>query len=184
MKAFHELINPSRPGTMVQHLYALKGGEGWLAGLAVREDTRTLARLPRRVDIHSRGALIQVERVYLIVLMLQIQGGPIYETFVSAQHEDSPEFIARMANQEAFSILMFDGVGVQPARAFVTANGFHGLFARIQPQYRRWPACAFQAFDEAKERLYAQYPTVEALWQALGRHSGGTGGVSAWPTSN
>ncbi len=75
MKPFHELINQSLPGTMVQHLYSL-GGEGWLAGLAVREDSATLARLPKRVDIHSRGALIQVEHVHLILLMLQIESGP------------------------------------------------------------------------------------------------------------
>ncbi len=173
MKPFHELINRSEPGTMVQHLYSLNSGEGWLAGLAVREDPATLAHLPKRVDIRSRGAIIQVEHVHLILLMLQIQGGPIYETFVSAQHEDSPEFITRMAAQEAFSILMFDGVTVQPVRAFVTPNGFQRLFASIQQEYLQWPEWEFHEFDQAKENLYARYPTVEALWQALGQQSGG-----------
>ncbi len=158
---------------MVQHLYTLGESEGWLAGLAVRENASILPRLPKRVDIHSRGALIQVGHVRLILLMLQIQGGPIYETFVSAQHEDSPEFIIRMAEQEAFSILMFDGVDVQPVRAFVTPNGFQRLFASIRQEYLHWPAWQFQEFDEAKESLYTRYPTVEALWQALGRQSGG-----------
>ncbi len=173
MKPFYELINRSEPGTMVQHLFTLGGSEGWLAGLAVREDPAILARLPRRVDIHSRGALIQVEQVYLILLMLQIQGGPIYETFVSAQHEDSPEFIARMAVQEAFSILTFDGIARQPARAFVTVNGYQQLFASIQQEYLRWPAWQFHEFDAAKKSLYARYPTIEVLWQALGRQSSG-----------
>lgn len=130
MNAFYELMNQSQPGTMVQHLYSLDGGEGWLAGLAVREDPVTLTRLPKRVDIHTRGALIQVEPIHLILLMLQLEGGAIYETFVSAQHKDSPEFIARIAAQDAFSILMFDGAAVQPVRAFVTPNGFQQLFAR------------------------------------------------------
>ncbi len=184
MIAFHELINQSLPGTMVQHLYSLNGGEGWLAGLAVREDSATLARLPKRVDIHSRGALIQVEHVHLILLMLQIQGGLIYETFVSIQHEDSPEFIARMAAQEAFSILMFDGVGVQPVRAFITPNGFQRLFERIQQEVPRWPAWEFQEFDAAKESLYARYPSVEAVWQALGRRLGGIDWISSYPSAN
>ena len=78
-----------------------------------------------------------------------------------------------MAAQEAFSILLFDGIDVQPVRAFVTPNGFQRLFASIQQQYLRWPAWEFRDFDAAKESLYARYPTIEALWQALGRRSGG-----------
>ncbi len=184
MKPFYELINHSEPGTMVQHLYSLNGGEGWLAGLAVREDPATLARLPRRVDIHTRGALIQVEHIHLVLLMLQIQDGAIYEAFVSAQHEDSPEFIARMAAQEAFSILMFDGTSVQPVRAFVTPNGFQRLFEQIQQEYLHWPTWEFHGFDEAKASLYARYPTVEALWQALGRRSGRMDWVLSSPGMN
>ncbi len=184
MKPFHVLINRSAPGTMVQHLYSMGGSEGWLAGLAVRDDPATLARLPKRVDIHSRGALIQVEHIHLILLMLQIQGGPIYETFVSVQHEDSPEFIARMVVQEAFSILIFDGIAVQPVRAFVTPNGFQRLFEQIQLEYLHWPMWEFHEFDEAKASLYARYPTVEALWQALGRRSGRMDWVLSSPGMN
>ena len=172
MSQFHELINSSQPGTMVQHLYSLNGGEVWLAGIAIREDWSTLARLTKRIDIHSRGAVVQVRNVHLILLMLQFEG-TIYETFVSVQHEDSIEFVARMAEQSHFSILIFDGVSAQPVRAFVTQNGFQLMFRAVYAGFADWPGWAYAEFDQAKATLYERYPSVMDLWHALGQHAGG-----------
>ena len=171
MTQFHELINGSQPGTMVQHLYSLIAGGAWLAGIAIREDRSILARLSSRIDIHSRGAVIQVQGVHLILLMLQFEG-TIYETFVSVQHEDSIEFVARMAEQNHFSILVFDGVSVQPVRAYVTQNGFRRIFQAVASGFAGWPGWAYDDFDQAKAALYKQYPSVLELWNALGRHAG------------
>ena len=172
MNRFHELINGSQPGTMVQHLYSLNGGEEWLAGIAIREDPSTIAGMAKRIDIHSRGAVFQVQGVHLILLMLLFEG-TIYETFVSVQHEDSIEFVARMAEQSHFSILIFDGVSPQPARAFVTQNGFQALFQAISATFAIWPGWAYGEFDQAKAALYARYPSVLHLWQTLGTRAGG-----------
>ena len=176
MIPFSQLINASQPGTMVQHLFSLDGAQAWTAGLAIRESRQVLAGLPARVDILSRGALIQVEEVHLIVLMLHLNGR-IYESFVSIQHEDSPEFVALMARQESLSIHFFDGVAHQPVRALLTQNGFQPLFAWVSQIYLAWPAWYFHEFDEAKKMLYKNYPRPEDLWQALGKHSGGSTGL-------
>lgn len=172
MTQFHEMMHGSPPGTMVQHLYSVSGGADWLAGLAIREDGPTLAGLPRRIDILARGALIQAGRVHLILLMLRF-AETIYETFISVQHADSAEFVARMAAQPYCSVLLFDGVAAQPVRGFVTRNGFQPLFQAVAAAYPGWPGWTDAEFDQAKAALYRRYPTVLELWQALGQQTGG-----------
>ncbi len=134
MIPFSQLINASQPGTMVQHLFSLDGGQVWTAGLAIRESSKVLAKLPARVDILSRGAIIQVEEVHLILLMLYLNGR-IYESFVSIQHEDSAEFVTLMSRQETLSIHFFDGLAPHPVRALLTQNGFQPLFAWVQQTF-------------------------------------------------
>jgi hypothetical protein len=133
----------------------------------IREQSGIIAELGRTPAVHVRAGLIVDGGVLVLPVLIEVSG-ELYETWMNYHAEVCPPALACLALQEHIRLHFFDDLGAR-ARVIGLPNHLQAFWRdalRTLAQSQPWPLAAF---DAARGRLYAMYPSVPALWHALGR---------------
>jgi hypothetical protein len=105
--------------------------------------------------------------VLLLPVLIQVSG-ELYETWMNYHAEVCPPALACLALQEQIVLHFFDDRGMS-ARVIAVPNQLQAFWRgtlRTLAQTSPWSPAAF---DAARDRVYAIYPTVPDLLRALNR---------------
>ncbi len=167
----HELISAeaairaSQPGSMIFSRVKFDLASDWQTALLIREEKKYVNRLGANPLVKMRGGLLEENNIGLVAVLLRI-GPPghaqLYESWFN--YAAAADSFDDLATQERIAIVFFTP---ERGRAVHVRNGLPSLFIRARAELSQRPQWTMQAFDRARESLYARWPTPQALWHAL-----------------
>jgi len=158
------LIQAAPPGTMVYARFRPEGGK-WETGLLIREESARIRRLGRNPVVEVRAGLFREGSVWLLAILLKA-AGELYETWFNyCQPDGGEECLMDWTRQKTLAIIFYGDRGRE--RAISIRNPLADIARQALPVLRQAEPWGMAEFDAVRERLYARYPTVRALWDAL-----------------
>ncbi|MCY3692928.1 MAG: hypothetical protein OXI54_03200 [Chloroflexota bacterium] len=122
---------------------------------------RRLPEIPG-VEVHAR--LFKIGPVHLVPLVAQI-GDTWYESWINACSDDGRgiEELEILAAQDRIVFLVYDGTSFDPERTVQLANPLAESVAQMRRVMQNVPPWTTEEFADAREELYAAYPTPQDL---------------------
>ena len=136
-----------------------------IVGLIIHEDERHIRRLPDEVSPDVRSGLFVRSNVGLVTVMLSV-AGEIYETWWNFHVPVIQQCFYDVIRQERLPVVFYCGTA-DPARLIWTHNVLRDRFAAITKSLQEIQPWPMDAFDMARNQLYREYPTPQALWGKL-----------------
>lgn len=130
----------------------------------VQNAPEAVRRLPTNPGISLETRLFKIGDVHLVPLVGRV-GDTWYESWINPCADDGRGFeeLEILAAQERVVFLIYDGTSLDPARTVQIANPLTGKMAEVRRVMRDVAPWTMEAFVEARERLYAAYPTPQDL---------------------
>ena len=130
----------------------------------VQNTPEAVRRLPRRPNISVHSRMFKLDDVYLVPLVARV-GDTWYESWINPYADDGRGFeeLELLAAQERIAFLIYDGTSLDPERAVQIANPLAANMAEMRRVMRDVAPWTMDAFAEAREQLYAAYPTPQDL---------------------
>lgn len=139
------------------------GAQG--TALAAHEDWEHAGALPEEPSIQARAGVFLRNGVALIPVLVRVEN-ETYEAWINAHNPAGREYIPDLRDQTEF-LMMFFVDGTEPVRIITVPNPFRAAFQRYAEAVAALDPWPMTAFDREKANLYAEFPSVQALWDAL-----------------
>jgi hypothetical protein len=131
----------------------------------IREDKERVSALPREVPIEVRAAAFFRQGIGLVTVMLRI-AGKLYETWLNFHNPAAHECFSDICRQDKI-LVSFYVDRPSPARTLWIASDLGSRFKGVVKRLEAMEPWEMSAFDRAREELYAQFPTPQALWDEM-----------------
>jgi hypothetical protein len=130
----------------------------------VQNAPEAVRRLPPSPSITVRARLFKIGDVHLVPLVGQV-GDTWYESWINPYADDGRGFeeLEILAAQDRIVFLIYDGTSLDPERTVQISNPLAGEMAEMRRVMRGVAPWTTEAFAEAREKLYAAYPTPQDL---------------------
>jgi len=159
-----ELIKSFPPGSA---LYGRAGesAETLETCILIREDETQIQKIPANPIIELRSGIWE-NQICPVIVMIKVAGLP-YETWWNYHRDDDGDkYFDDMILQAMIPILIYDDR--RQRRSIGVRNSLAPSFKKYKETILQKSVWTMQEFDAAKEKLCGQYPSVAALWEALG----------------
>jgi hypothetical protein len=144
----------------------------WETVWLVRDEARRWVS-PGPAAVEFRAAAFDEGGVVVLPILLRLgreDPGSVYETCMNAyQIEGENVYLQDLARQNHIRIHLFDDAG-QLVHSLMAPNGLQELAIAVLARRADYQPSTTAAFEYARERLYANYADMQALWQALEPH--------------
>lgn len=130
----------------------------------VQNAPEAVRRLPANPSISLETRLFKIGDVHLVPLVARV-GDTWYESWINPYADAGQGFeeLEILAAQERVVFLIYDGTSLDPERTVQIANPLAGKMAELRRVMRDVAPWTMEAFAEAREGLYAAYPTPQDL---------------------
>ncbi len=130
----------------------------------VQNAPEAVRRLSANPNISLETRLFKIGDVHLVPLVARV-GDTWYESWINPYADDGRGFeeLEILAAQERVVFLIYDGTSLDPERTVQIANPLAVKMAEMRRVMRGVAPWTMDAFAEARERLYAAYPTPQDL---------------------
>lgn len=163
------------PGSCVYTRMQIDAG-AWEVAWLLREDSARIRALGPGPDVECRaGALPQRfhgQEILLIPILVRVGPGVqenLWETWLNVyQDEGGIVYLHDLARQDRLTLHVYGDRGTRE-RSLVVSNQLRTFAEQALVEAERYPPWSMHAYDRARAQCYRRYPTVLALWEALGR---------------
>jgi hypothetical protein len=177
-------MTPDTPFTdALTHLQDAPLGEGlyvreqtdnghWETVWLIRDEAKWLASLGPEPVVEFRAGAFDEGGVMVLPILLRLgpeESGGVYATWMNAyQIEGQNVHLQDLARQDRICIHLYDEAG-RPVQTLTAPNSLCELALSVLTRQADYQPSTPAAFEYARERFYANYTDVRALWHALGR---------------
>jgi hypothetical protein len=134
-------------------------------GFILHEDETHIRKLAGEVPVEVRSGLFVRSNVGLVTVMLGV-AEEIYETWWNFHVPVIQECFHGAMKQEKLLVVVY-GKTADPARVIWTPNVLRDRFAKIIKSLEGMKPWTMNAFDLARNQVYGEYATPQALWAHL-----------------
>ena len=142
----------------------------WETVWMVRDEARWLASLGPEPAVEFRAGAFDEGGVVVLPILLRLgteAPGGVYDTWMNAyQIEGENVFLQDLAHQDHIRIHLY-GEANQPAQTLTVPNRLRELAVAVLARQTDYQPSTEAAFEYARERFYAKYADLQALWRAL-----------------
>jgi len=130
----------------------------------VQNEPGAVRRLPEIPSIAVHTRLFKIGGVHLVPLVARI-GDTWYESWINACADEGRgmEELEILAGQGRIVFLIYDGTSLDPERTVQLANPLTDSISQILRVMQAVPPWTMEEFADAREELYAAYPTPQDL---------------------
>lgn len=139
----------------------------------VHEDRPHVDGLPEQVPIDIRASLFVRQGVGVVTVMLGI-GDDTYETWWNFHNPALRKCFDDICEQDKLLVSFFVDRPI-PERIVWIPNTLRARFREVVGALEEMETWEMTAFDRAREEVYAEYPTPQALWASMEDVSTGSG---------
>jgi len=163
-----ELLRTMPPGSALYARERIDTG-AWEVAWLVREETKRIQALGKSPAVSFRAGLWPFDNVMLIPVLVQV--GPetpetIYESWINVHATGQQNPLEDLAMQPRIVVHLY-GDACQLVRSLTVSNQLQMFAREALLKLRDGQPWSMQAFDAAREEIYAKHATVWDLWQAL-----------------
>jgi len=161
MKRFspEDLIRAAPEGTMA---YEMLRDQPTVCFM-IREDARRVERLDKNPAVEIRAGGFEQDDVLAVAVMFRI-GAELYECWFNfCQDGGGEKYFRNLAEENTFVIAFY---APELSKAIRVRNRLKSFFQQMLERAagRTW---SMSEFDAARNKIYARYPGVPVLWNAL-----------------
>ena len=130
----------------------------------IQNEPGAVRRLPEVPSIVVHTRLFKIGGVHLVPLVARI-GDTWYESWINACADEGRgmEELEILAGQSRLVFLIYDGTSLDPERTVQLANPLADSLSQILRVMQGVPPWSMEEFADAREELYAAYPTPQDL---------------------
>jgi hypothetical protein len=159
-----------RPGSALFAREQLDQGP-WEIAWLVREESARIAGLGPAPEIEFRAGVFEEGPVLLVPVLVRV--GPqskqaVYESWINQHAEGMGGTLETLADQPRLVVHLY-GEGCGLVRTLTIGNQLATFAGQALAAIVGRPTWSMEAFDQAREQVYQQYPQVWDLWRALGK---------------
>lgn len=134
--------------------------------ILIREDEPQIRKISANPIVELRSGLWEGKGAIIIAVMVK-SAGLLYETWWNYHRDDGGDkYFDDMIRQSMIPILVYDNHTQR--RSILVRNSLAPSFKKYKGKILAATPWAMAEFDNERERIYARYPNVTALWEALG----------------
>ena len=161
------VIKRARAGTMIYGRVKTAADATWQTVLYIREDNQQIKAVPPNPTVEMRAGVMDVAGVILIPILIKI-AGELYESWLNyhATGGSGQAALQELATQEQ-NVVLFFGDSLKQDRSIGFRNSCAKTFALVLEGLKNKPAWTMQEFDQARDQIYTDYPSIEDLWREL-----------------
>lgn len=134
---------------------------------AVHEDAQHVHALPKEVTIDCRAALFVRQGVGLMTALLMVEG-ELYETWLNFHNPAYQKCFYDLCEQDKL-VVSFYVDRSSPERKVWLPNFIRPRLKEVVKLLEAMEPWEMAAFDRAREELYREFPTPQALWAGAER---------------
>lgn len=161
-----DVIQKMQPGTA---LFAPVNPAGeWEFAFLIREESKRIKRFGPGPRVEIRTSLDIRNGVALIPLLVQIgryDTVEVYETWVNASNPEGVRCLDLLISRPQFLVIFFGDKGRE--RNISATNVSQQAFSAMKTTIQEMAPWSMAAFDLAREEMYQEHSSVQALWNAL-----------------
>lgn len=159
------IMRQAQPGVMAYNRF-VADTTGWQTGLYIREDRQHIVALGKSPTVTVRSGMFTEDGVALVAVLVKI-GGEVYEAWLNYHQTGGGKiYFDDLSKQERLPIIFYGQR--RRERAITIRNPLKDIMAAALEVIATMTPWSMSQFDQARERIYAQHPSVHALWRALG----------------
>lgn len=165
---FKNIYTP--PGMMVYSLIERNGQTEF--SFCIKEETRYIHK-HKKPKVEVRMGIFEIGNVLIMPMMVQVNHDKdmLYETmFNYYQTSGGAMYLEPLTSQKEIMLLFYDEKNKE-ARRIVIRNTFQKSIRHFLKLLSETPSWSMSKFDEAKEKLYEDFPKPQDLWRELGKKS-------------
>ena len=144
----------------------------WETVWLIRDASQRLEMLGQAPAVEFRADAFDEGGVVVLPILVRLgleEPGYVYDTCINAyQIEGENVYLQDLVRQDRIPIHLYDDEG-ELVRTLTAPNSLRELARRVLEAQPSYQPSTEAAFEYARQRLYANYADVGALWQALGR---------------
>jgi hypothetical protein len=144
----------------------------WETVWLIRDEAKWLASLGPEPVVEFRARAFDEGGVVVLPILLRLgteESGCVYDTWMNAyQIEGQNVHLQDLARQDRICIHLYDEAG-RPVQTLTAPNSLCELALSVLTRQADYQPSTPAAFEYARERFYANYTDVRALWHALGQ---------------
>ncbi len=135
----------------------------------VKTDQTTINALGPTPYLEFRLGALQVKTVFVMVLLIRIaHTDMIFESWINGHTPSQDGWrVIQMLQEQPFLTIHFFNDETEEQRAIRVDNPSPHFFHQCASQILHQSPWTMDAFDQAKETIYAAYPSPVTLWNAL-----------------
>jgi len=144
----------------------------WEMGFFIREDLEHLKLIPKIPRIHIRTGLLVYNHIPVMSIMVLIEENfdMLYEMFFNYHQPNGDRYLDDLISQGR--ILLHFYTATERIRTITVKNEIEDGLKEIKLKINQYPEWTMAEFDRAKERIYKDFSSPGALWEALGHRQG------------
>ena len=131
---------------------------GIQTAVIIHEDVEHIQNLPASLDIQMRSVFFEEQGVGLLAVMYKI-GSERYETWWNYHNSSMRQSIEDLLHQPRLFFMFFEN-SLEPSRVVSVPNFQQMVFATFVEHAGAMTSWSMQAFNAAREQIYARYPTL------------------------
>ena len=142
----------------------------WKTAWLVRDEAGLFASFGPQPAVEFRAEAFDTGGVVVLPILLRLgtdASGCVYDTWMNAyQIEGKNVYLQDLARQSRIRIHLYDDAG-RPLLILTSPNHLRGLASAVLDRQTSYQASTPAAFEYARERFFANYTDLEALWHVL-----------------
>jgi hypothetical protein len=144
----------------------------WKTVWLIRDEWQRLETLGPAPAVEFRAGAFDEGGVVILPILVRLgleESGYIYDTCINAyQIEGENIYLQDLVRQDRMHIHLYDDAG-ELVHTLTAPNCLRELAQSVLERQSAYQPSTTAAFEYARERLYANYADMWALWHALGR---------------
>ena len=130
----------------------------------VQNTPEAIRRLPETPNVEAHTRLFKIGPVHLVPLVARV-GDTWYESWINVCSDDGRglEELEILAAQDRIVFLVYDGTSFDPERTIQLPNALSDSISQMRPVIQDVSPWSMEQFADAREELYAAYPTPQDL---------------------
>jgi hypothetical protein len=170
---FTDALTRLQHGPLGEGLYVREQMDSgrWETVWLIRDEAKRLASLGPEPAVEFRAGAFDEGGVVVLPILLRLgteEPGCLYDTWMNAyQIEGENVYLQDLARQDHICIHLCDDTG-RPVHTLTAPNRLCELALAVLTRQADYQPSTPAAFEYARERLYANYADMQALWHALG----------------
>lgn len=157
-------------GAMLYDEVSIDGGKTYNVAFLIKEENEIIQKFSRPIPVLLEAGLFKINNVMPVVVMLNFCNNKdfLYEVWFNFCTPHGEQCMRKLAAQDDILLIITDEHNNERRKVRIK-NNIKDEFIEFVMRISSFPKWEFNEFDIQREELYKIYPSMEMLWNEMGK---------------